>query len=72
MKQIHLTVDRIYNNTAVLLGGDNDELSFNMPLALLPEHTKEGDVLGFHIFTDDNEKQRRINLIADLLNDLRS
>ena len=72
MKHFHLTVERIHDHTAVLLGGDNDELSFAMPLALLPKGIREGDVLAVNISIDDNEKQNRLNIIADLLKDLRS
>jgi Protein of unknown function (DUF3006) len=43
------TVDRVEGKLAVLLIGDKGEFKLNVPISLLPEGSKEGDILDISI-----------------------
>jgi hypothetical protein len=47
-------IDRIEGKLAVLLMGEGGSIKVNMPLILLPEGCKEGDVLDIGIRKDEN------------------
>jgi hypothetical protein len=63
-------IDRIEGKLAVLLMGKDGNVKVNMPLILLPEGCKEGDVLDVAIRKDENAtieaKDRSKNLIEKL------
>jgi hypothetical protein len=46
-------IDRVEGKLAVLLMGDDGSLKVNMPLILLPEGCKEGDVLDITIMKSE-------------------
>jgi hypothetical protein len=46
-------IDRIEGNVAVLLMGEDGSQKVNMPLILIPEGCKEGDVLDIAINKDE-------------------
>jgi hypothetical protein len=46
-------IDRIEGKLAVLLMGEDGSLKVNMPLILIPEGCKEGDVLDIAITRDE-------------------
>jgi hypothetical protein len=66
------TIDRVEGNLAVLLIGDKGEVKLNIPVTLLPEGSKEGDILDISIIRDekttDKTKKRVSNLIDKLKN----
>lgn len=66
------SVDRIEGNTAVL--EDDNEKRINVDVSLLPEGTKECDVLfkaeNEKFLKDDEEKERRQKLIQEMLENL--
>ena len=51
------TIDRIEGKLAVLLIRDGESIRLNIPLILLPEGSKEGDILDISIHKDE-KKQR--------------
>jgi hypothetical protein len=63
-------IDRIEGKLAVLLIGEDGGVIVNMPLILLPEGCKEGDVLDIAIRKDEKAtveaKDRSKNLIEKL------
>jgi hypothetical protein len=66
------TIDRVEGKLAVLLIGDKGEVKLNVPISLLPEGSKEGDILDISIIRDekatDEAKERVSNLIDKLKN----
>ncbi len=46
------TIDRIEGTIAVLIPQDDEEMWFNIPVALLPPACKEGDILTIRIERD--------------------
>jgi hypothetical protein len=63
-------IDRIEGKLAVLLMGEDGSIKVNMPLILLPEGCKEGDVLDITISRNENAtssaKDRSKSLIEKL------
>ena len=63
-------IDRIEGKLAVLLMGEDGSIKVNIPLILLPEGCREGDVLDIEIRKDENAtieaKNRSKNLIEKL------
>jgi hypothetical protein len=63
-------IDRIEGKLAVLLMGEDGSIKVNMPLILLPEGCREGDVLDIAIRKDEKAtveaKNRSKNLIEKL------
>lgn len=47
------TLDRIEGDMAVLLVRDDESIRLNMPLALLPEGCREGDILNISVTKDE-------------------
>ena len=69
---MYYSVDRIEENTAVL--EDDDGKRRSIELLLLPENTKESDILfedeNGTFVKDDEEKDRRQKLILEMLENL--
>ena len=63
-------IDRIEENLAVLLMGEDGSIKVNTPLILLPDGCREGDVLDISISKDEKAtveaKERSKNLIEKL------
>ncbi|MGI6538242.1 MAG: DUF3006 domain-containing protein [Caldicoprobacterales bacterium] len=59
-------IDRIENNIAVVLLGD-EEIPVNIPLALLPEGAKEGSFLTVDFKLDPEGEARQRKKISNLL-----
>jgi hypothetical protein len=64
------TIDRIEGQMAVLLAGD-EPVGFNIPLSLLPEGCKEGDVLNLAIERDLEETQDAKERVSSLMERLK-
>ncbi|HWQ18932.1 MAG TPA: DUF3006 domain-containing protein, partial [Methanotrichaceae archaeon] len=64
------TLDRIEGSIAVLLIRDDERIRINIPISLLPEDSKEGDILDITIQRDENAtdqaRTRTSELIAKL------
>ena len=63
-------VDRIENRIAVVLFG-NEETAVNIPLALLPEGTKEGSFLQIDMNLDPDGEEAQREKISNLLDKLK-
>jgi hypothetical protein len=71
MKRVHAVVDRIEDDGwAVLLVGDEESISIDFPLSLLPEGTAEGDHLNFAITIDKESRTSAEKRISDLMDKL--
>ena len=72
MGSFKVTLDRIEEDTAVLLVRDEESVKINIPLFLLPEGSKEGDILDIAIDRDvqetENAKERVSSLLEKLMN----
>lgn len=72
MTNFKVTLDRIEEGIAVLLVRDEEKIKINIPLSLLPEGSKEGDILDIAISRDVQEaeaaKERVTNLLEKLKN----
>lgn len=69
---IKVTVDRMENNTAILLVRPDEMVRINFPLFLLPDECLEGDILEIDINIDkkktEDAKQDTLKLIEKLKN----
>ncbi|MCC7575635.1 MAG: DUF3006 family protein [Methanomethylovorans sp.] len=70
MLSFKATLDRIENRIAVLLIRPEESTKVCIPLSLLPEGSKEGDILNIDIAKDmpgkENAKTRAFTLFNDL------
>ncbi len=65
-----VTVDRLEGGVAVLLVRDGESTKFNMPIALLPEGIREGDILDIAITVDEKvaeDSKARISSLMERL-----
>lgn len=66
------TIDRIEGKLAVLLIGDDGSIKLNVPLILLPEGAKEGDILDININKDEKETEEAKKRVTSLIEDLKN
>ena len=66
-----VVIDRIEGKLAVLLMGENGSIKVNMPLILLPEGCKEGDVLDVSIKKNVKATLAAKNRSKDLIEKLK-
>lgn len=66
------TLDRIENKIAVLLVGPEESTTISIPLSLLPESSKEGDILNIDIAKDVQETELAKARVSSLLDKLKS
>lgn len=67
---MHLTIDRIESGLAVLIGRDDGSVRLDLPLSLLPDGSREGDVLVLRLERDEAataETRKRVSLLLDKL-----
>jgi hypothetical protein len=70
MKSFKVTLDRIEEGTAVLLVRDDEKIRINIPFTLLPEGSKEGDILDITITKDVKETEDTKERVSSLLEKL--
>lgn len=70
MIKFKVTLDRIEEGTAVLLVRDEEKIKINIPLALLPVGSKEGDILDISITRDVQETEAAKERVSSLLEKL--
>jgi hypothetical protein len=72
MTSFKVSLDRIEGDIAVLLVRDEETIKLDIPLSLLPESSKEGDIFYISITKDEKEtddaKHRVTSLIEKLKN----
>jgi type II secretory pathway predicted ATPase ExeA len=66
------TIDRIEDKLAVLLIGDDGSIKLNVPFILLPEGSKEGDILDISIKMDEKETTEAKERVTSLIDKLKS
>jgi hypothetical protein len=65
------TIDRIEGKMAVLLMGEDGKTKVNMPLSLLPEGCKEGDILSISIERDSEANEKAKERVSELMEKLK-
>ena len=65
------TIDRIEGKMAVLLMGEDGKAKVNMPLSLLPEGCKEGDILSISIERDPEATSQAKERVSGLMDKLK-
>jgi hypothetical protein len=65
------TIDRIEGKMAVLLMGEDGKAKVNMPLSLLPEGCKEGDILSISIELDPEATKQAKERVSGLMENLK-
>jgi hypothetical protein len=66
------TIDRIEGKLAVILIRDVESIKLDIPLILLPEGSKEGDILDIDIYKDEKETEAAKTRISSLIEKLKS
>lgn len=66
------TLDRIENKIAVLLVRPEENTKISIPLSLLPEGSKEGDILNIDITKDMQETEQAKERVSSLLDKLKN
>jgi len=66
------TIDRVEDKLAVLLIRNGESIKLNVPLILLPEGSKEGDILNISIQKDEMETEAAKNRVLSLIDKLKS
>lgn len=70
MGSFKVTLDRIEEDTAVLLVRDEETVKIDIPLFLLPAKSKEGDILDITIDRDIQETEDAKETVSALLEKL--
>jgi len=71
MGNFKVTIDRVEKGTAVLLVRDEETVKIDIPLFLLPEDSKEGDILDITINRDVKETEAAKERVSSLLEKLK-
>ncbi len=72
METFKVTLDRIEDCTAVLLLRDDESIKIDVPLFLLPQESKEGDILNISIERDVQETEAAKERVSALLEKLKN
>jgi hypothetical protein len=67
-----VTLDRIENEIAVVLIRPEETTKISIPLSLLPEGSKEGDILNIDITKDVQETEQAKERVSSLLEKLKN
>ena len=65
------TLDRIEGEMAVLLVRNGESIRLNIPVALLPEGCKEGDILDISITRDEKETEESKARVSSMIERLK-
>ena len=66
MTSVRAYVDRIEDDIAVLLLGDQEERTIHFPVAFLPAQTREGAVLRLNLAADREDEEQTTRQVDDL------
>ncbi|AKB68088.1 DUF3006 domain-containing protein [Methanosarcina mazei] len=72
METFKVTLDRIEGCTAVLLLRGDESIKIDVPLFLLPQESKEGDILNISIERDVQETEVAKERVSALLEKLKN
>ena len=70
MDSFKVTLDRIEEGTAVLLVRDEEKIRINVPSNLLPERSREGDILEISITRDVQDTEATKESVSNFLEKL--
>jgi len=65
------TLDRIEGEMAVLLIRNDESIRLNMPVVLLPEGCREGDILDISITRDEKETEESRARVSSMIERLK-
>lgn len=71
MDSFKVTLDRIEENTAVLILRDDETIKINIPLFLLPEGIREGEILDITITRNKKETEEARERVSALIEKLK-
>jgi hypothetical protein len=63
---MYLTIDRIESGIAVLIGREDESMRLEVPLPLLPEGSREGDVLMLSLTRSESEARSAKDRVSAL------
>ena len=72
MTDFKVTLDRIEEGIAVLLVRDEEKIKIKIPFTLLPDGSKEGDILDIAITRDVKESEAAKERVTNLLERLKN
>jgi hypothetical protein len=72
MNSFKVTLDRIEENIAVLLVRDEENVKINIPIFLLPEGAREGEILDITISRNKKETEEAKKRVSTLLEKLQN
>jgi hypothetical protein len=67
---MRVAIDRIESGIAILIGQEDPRIRLSVPVSLLPDGSKEGDILTLHLEPDADETRavgERVALLQDRL-----
>ena len=65
------TIDRVEGKLAVLLIRNEESIKLNIPLILLPEGSREGDILDISIQKDEKETEDAKERVSSIIEKLK-
>lgn len=72
MGDFKVTLDRIEEHLAVLLLKEDESIEIHLPVFLLPQECKEGDILSISILRDTQETEAAEKRVSTLLEKLKT
>lgn len=72
LESFKATLDRIENDIAVLLVRDEETTKINIHFSLLPEESREGDILNISITRDAQATENARKRVSSLLEKLKN
>lgn len=72
MTSFKVSLDRLEGDIAVLLVRDKESITIDFPLSLLPEGSKEGDILDISILRNEKETEGAKNRVSALIEKLKN
>ncbi len=66
-----VTLDRVEGSTAILLVRDDERFRIEIPVELMPEGLREGDILDISISRDDDATEEARKRVQDLIDKLK-
>ncbi|AFV25339.1 hypothetical protein Mpsy_3140 [Methanolobus psychrophilus R15] len=72
MTSFKVSLDRIEGDIAVLLVRDEESIKLDIPLSLLPDGSREGDILDISILRNEKETEYAKKRVSALIEKLKN
>ncbi|AFV25178.1 hypothetical protein Mpsy_2979 [Methanolobus psychrophilus R15] len=72
MTSFKVSLDRVEGDIAVLLVRDEESIKIDFPLSLLPDSSREGDILDISILRDEKETEDAKKRVSSLIEKLKN